>query len=129
MLLNINRFDEDRADLAISKLRKAIEDREAGREEMPTYQPVLAVSRTYSFYQLQTCAGREIGQRQGVYPHRVSANKMTQDKADSEIEMMERICQIMRGLSTGELQLVHTSSKKKIGQSQPGSFDQYIDIG
>lgn len=38
-----------------------------------------------------SCAARELAVRRGIYPKWVAQNKMTQQKADHEIECMEEI--------------------------------------
>lgn len=129
MLLSINRMDEERATIAIAKMRKAIEDRESGVAEMPAYVPPLVTSRTFTFYDLQTCTTREADMRKRVFPNWVQKKSMTQEKSELEIEMMERLTVILRGLSTGELRLIHASTGKQVTESQAGSFDRYIDIG
>lgn len=47
---------------------------------------------------LVKCVEREIGYRNGVYPRRVQAGKMKQEKADQEIHMMRKILRILRDM-------------------------------
>ena len=44
-----------------------------------------------TFRDKEACARRELDMRRRVYPRRVADQKMTQDQADREIEIMEAI--------------------------------------
>lgn len=46
-----------------------------------------------------TCLEREINMRKYVYPRRVSENKMSQNKADAEIEIMKSVLKDIQKLA------------------------------
>jgi hypothetical protein len=50
----------------------------------------------FTFEQLTACAEREVLQRQRVYARQVELGRMRQDKADSEIAMMQAIAAQLR---------------------------------
>lgn len=50
----------------------------------------------FTFEQLLACAEREVRQRQRVYGRQVELGRMRQDKADSEIAMMQAIAAHLR---------------------------------
>lgn len=45
--------------------------------------------------ELLTCCRRELSLRQYVFPKRVAAGKMTQEKADKELELMRQLCEFL----------------------------------
>jgi hypothetical protein len=57
---------------------------------------------TYSMNELLECAEREVQQRKWVYPRRVEAKKMTQQRATREIAMMEAIAESFREKAAAE---------------------------
>lgn len=77
---------------------------------------------------LLKCAQREVAMRQRVYPKRVASGKMTQEKADSEVEAMEEIARRLE-INTyalgGQLKLSHDQIRV-IGARIAGSFTQDI---
>jgi len=46
------------------------------------------------------CVGREIGLRRNVYPKFLMSGRITQEKADYEIEAMEAVLATLQGLRT-----------------------------
>lgn len=44
---------------------------------------------------LLACCRRELSLRQYVFPKRVAAGKMTQEKADKELELMHQLCEFL----------------------------------
>jgi hypothetical protein len=57
------------------------------------------MSRFYSMDDLIKCAIREAGLRKRVYPKWIEQNRMTQEKADWEIECMEAIVQKLKEIA------------------------------
>lgn len=49
--------------------------------------------------ELLGCVEREISLRRRVYPRWVAQNKLTQEKADREIALMEAVAKTLRGMS------------------------------
>lgn len=117
ILLNINRFDEDRASQAITNLRQAINDRENGR--MATAPILDHTGRTYTFAQLHECTRREGSKRVSFYRRLVESQKMTQEKADVEIAMMHRLERIMALLESGKFQLVNVAANTYYTEMPP----------
>lgn len=58
--------------------------------------------RVYSFHDLQRCAMRETRHRRRFYPNRVLTHRMTQWKADVEINMMAAIADHFAELAAKE---------------------------
>lgn len=58
----------------------------------------MASSDDFTGEQLRRCAERELCLRRRVYPGRVERGRMTQDKANREIAMMEAIIDYLREL-------------------------------
>lgn len=56
----------------------------------------------YQKKDLLACAKRELGYRRQVYPRRVESGRMTQEKADREIQMMEEIYALLEPLAREE---------------------------
>ena len=56
---------------------------------------------TVTIDQMIACAVREIGFRKRVYPRWVSQNKLTQKAADTELERMTAILELLRNVETG----------------------------
>ena len=48
------------------------------------------------------CVGREIGLRRNVYPKFLMSGRITQEKADYEIEAMEAVLATLQGLRTAQ---------------------------
>jgi hypothetical protein len=57
------------------------------------------MSRFYSLDDMIKCAIREAGMRKRVYPTWVEQNRLTQAKADWEIECMEAIVQKLKDIA------------------------------
>lgn len=110
ILLNINRFDEERAEQCLTKLRQVIDEREHKEPSQWPNQPQLATARNYSFRQLEECARRETGKRESFYKKLVESGKMTQEKADLETAMMHRLQRMMALLENGKFQLVNVEA-------------------
>jgi hypothetical protein len=51
------------------------------------------------------CAEREINKREQVYPRLVASHKMTQGKADHEIECMKAILETLKNFGQQEMDL------------------------
>ena len=50
------------------------------------------------FSKWRNCIGRELGMRKGVYPKWVNSGRMTQEKADEEINTMSEIYEYFKKL-------------------------------
>jgi hypothetical protein len=58
--------------------------------------------RGYTWVQLQRCAERELTLRRQVYPNRVMTNRMSRQQADSEIDKMRVIAEVLAELAERE---------------------------
>lgn len=58
---------------------------------------------TFTAADLAKCAEREVGQRRGVYPRLIGTGRLTQEKADREIQMMAEIARRLREQADAEL--------------------------
>jgi hypothetical protein len=58
--------------------------------------------RGYTWAQLQTCAELEVKWRCRNYPNRILSHRMTQDRANMEIDMMRVIAEHLAELAEGE---------------------------
>jgi len=45
----------------------------------------------FTMKELVACVGREVGLRRGVYPKWVATGRLSQDKANKEIAMMQEV--------------------------------------
>jgi len=57
------------------------------------------------------CIEREIQMREYVYAKRVSETKMTQEKADEEINVMKAVLASLQGIAQPELPIFHNPPK------------------
>jgi hypothetical protein len=66
---------------------------------MLTAKPSL---RGYQVRDLQRCAEREVNMRRHVYPNRVMTGRMSQQQADSEIDKMAAIAEMLGEMAARE---------------------------
>lgn len=59
-------------------------------------------AKTYTLHQLAACAEREVGKRKWVYPGLIDRKKMTREKVDREIAMMEQIAAMLSAMAKAE---------------------------
>lgn len=59
----------------------------------------------YTFEQLRRCVEREVGFRKRVYGKQVTNGRMTQEKADTEVAMMQAIAEHLKTQEQGSLNL------------------------
>ena len=65
-------------------------------------RPARPPHRGYTVRDLQLCAEREAAVRRRVYSNRVLTKRMTRDQANSEIDKMAAIAELLAEIARGE---------------------------
>jgi len=56
----------------------------------------------FTVKELVACVGREVGLRRGVYPKWVATGRLSQEKANKEIAMMQEVYDLLKTKMTEE---------------------------